>query len=241
MSVKIASHEPTEIPQSSAIFRTVSLLLLWTIVLTLAIISSFLDVDCRPERESLSTEVLPSLNRRTQSNTCVRPIASSPYTCCNNWYVSVAVFPILKQNLMQMRCSVLSHIVKIAMTWTHVLLPQPTTANWANAATCNLCHELLRHVRICQDWLQTHPTQWTTTTIPIRILFEQTSYICLLIPSIWIMCTSESGSLSVTYIHSWMSYAVCADSRDQRCRRVCWVFRSCCTSPRHFNHSFTVI
>jgi hypothetical protein len=31
-----------------------------------------------------------------------------------NWYVSFAVFPILKQNLMQMHCSVLSHIVKIA-------------------------------------------------------------------------------------------------------------------------------
>ena len=115
-SVKIASHEPTEIPQSSAISRTVSLLLLRTIVLTLAITSSFLDVDGCPERGSLSTEVLPSLNRRNQSNTCVRHIASSPYACCNNWYVYVAVFPILKQNLMQIRCSVLSHIVKIAMT-----------------------------------------------------------------------------------------------------------------------------
>jgi len=31
------------------------------LVLTLAIISSFLDVDGRPERGSLSTEVLPSL------------------------------------------------------------------------------------------------------------------------------------------------------------------------------------
>jgi len=113
-SVKIASHEPTEILQTSAISRTVSLLLLRTIVLTLAIISSFLDVYGRPERGSLSTEVLPSLNRRNHSNTCVRSIASSPYACCNNWYVSVAVFPILKQNLMQMRCSILSHIVKIA-------------------------------------------------------------------------------------------------------------------------------
>ena len=87
-----------------------------TTVLTLAIISLFLDVDGRPERGSLSTEVLPSLNRRNQSNTCVRPIASSPYACCNNWYVSVAVFPISKQNSMQMRCSALSHNVKIAMT-----------------------------------------------------------------------------------------------------------------------------
>jgi len=139
-------------------------------------ISSFFDVDSRPERESLSTEVLPSLNWRTQSNTCVWPIASSPYACCNNWYVSVAVFPVLKQNLMQMCCLVLWHFVKIAVIWTHLLLPWRTATNWANAATCNLCHELLRHVRTRQDWMQTHPTQWTTTTIPIRILFEQTSY-----------------------------------------------------------------
>ena len=40
----------------------------------------------------------------------------SPYACCNNSYVSVAVFLILKQNLMQIRYSVLSHIVKVAMT-----------------------------------------------------------------------------------------------------------------------------
>ena len=58
-----------------------------------------------------------------------------------------------------------------------MLLPRHITANWANVATCNLCHELLRHVRTRQDWLQTHPTQWATTTIPIRIKFEQTSYI----------------------------------------------------------------
>jgi len=76
----------------------------------------FLDVDSHPEQRSLSTEVLHSLNRRNQSDTCVRPIASSPNACSNNWYVSVAVFPILKQNSMQMRCSVLSHIVKIAVT-----------------------------------------------------------------------------------------------------------------------------
>jgi len=33
-------------------------------------------------------------------STCVRPIAFLPYACRNNWYVSVAVFPILKQNSM---------------------------------------------------------------------------------------------------------------------------------------------
>jgi len=118
--------------------RTFNLLLLRTVVLTLAIISSFLYVDDRPERRSLSTEFLPSLtlilltwriwwasnyaskwqmgfnsafemlNQRNQSNTCVRTITSSPNACCSNWYVSVAGFPILKQNLIQIRCSVLS-------------------------------------------------------------------------------------------------------------------------------------
>ena len=79
-------------------------------------INHFLVSRCRPEWGSLSAEVLPSLNRRNQSNTCVWPIASSPYACCSNCYVSITVFPILKQKLMQMRCSVLSHIVKITVT-----------------------------------------------------------------------------------------------------------------------------
>ena len=51
-----------DVAQSSAISRTVNLLLLRTIVLTLAIISSFLNVDGPSERGLLSTEVLPSLN-----------------------------------------------------------------------------------------------------------------------------------------------------------------------------------
>ena len=72
------------VARSSAISRTVNLLLLRTIVLTLAIISLFLEVDGRPERGSLSTEVLPSLNRQNKSHTCVRPVASSSYACCNN-------------------------------------------------------------------------------------------------------------------------------------------------------------
>ena len=48
------------VAQSSAISCTVNLWLLRTIVLTLSIISSFLDVDGRPEQGSLSPEVLPS-------------------------------------------------------------------------------------------------------------------------------------------------------------------------------------
>jgi hypothetical protein len=85
----VASHEPTKIAHSSDISRTVNLQLLRMTVLTLATISSFLDVDGRRERRSLSKEVLPSLNGRNQSNTCVRPTASSPNACCNNCYFSV--------------------------------------------------------------------------------------------------------------------------------------------------------
>jgi len=46
----------------------------------------------------------------------VKHLCTTHCICCNNWYVSVAVFPILKRNLMQMHCSVLSPIVKIAVT-----------------------------------------------------------------------------------------------------------------------------
>jgi len=72
------SHHPTILPvvfseliqaniaQSSAIPHTVNLLLLQTIFLTLAIISSFLNVDGCPKWRLLSKEVLPSLNRRNQ-------------------------------------------------------------------------------------------------------------------------------------------------------------------------------
>ena len=54
----------SNVAQSSAISRTANLLLLRMTVLTLAIISSFLDFDGRPERVLLSTEVLPSLTLR---------------------------------------------------------------------------------------------------------------------------------------------------------------------------------
>ena len=59
--VKITPHEPTELSQSSSISRTVNLLFLRTTVLTSEIISSFFDVDGRPERVSLSAEVLTYL------------------------------------------------------------------------------------------------------------------------------------------------------------------------------------
>ena len=86
--VKIASHEPTKIPQSSAISRTVNLLLLRKIVLTLAIISSLLDVDGRPEPGSLSTEVLPSLTLNIPSLGRQRCLSSwgprrTPWFFCN--------------------------------------------------------------------------------------------------------------------------------------------------------------
>jgi hypothetical protein len=81
----------------------------------------------------------------------------------------------LKQSLMQMR-SVLSHIVQIAMTNARVT----ASTYYSQLSKCShlqlvSCVDKTRTK--CHDWLQTHPTQWTTTTIQIRILFEQTTYI----------------------------------------------------------------
>jgi len=171
-SVKIVSHEPTEIPQSSAISRTVNFLLLRTIVLTLAIISAFLDVDGLHERGSLSAEVLPSLNRRNQT------LVYDPLHLHRMHAAIIDTLPLrffcLKKKYANALFGTFTHRKNLYDIKAH-LLPRPTTTNWANAATCNLCHELLRHIRTCQDWLQTHPTRWTTTTIQIRILFEHTS------------------------------------------------------------------
>ena len=81
-----------------------------------------------------------------------------------------------------------------------MLLPRPTAANWANAATCSLCHELLRHVRTCQVWLQTHPTQWTTTTIPIWTLFEQTLYVL----AKWVQAFWSRIFVSCQHVSEWV-------------------------------------
>ena len=80
------------------------------------------------------------------------------------------------------------------------VIPRPATANWANTATTNLCHELLRHVRTYQDWLQKRPTQWTTTTIPIQIIFEKTSYVRVYIHIYTYICV---------YIYVYVCIYVC--------------------------------
>ena len=165
----------TNVAQSSDLSHTINFLLLRTTGLTFAIISSFLNVDGCPEQGSLSTEVLPSLNWQNQSNTCVRPIASSPYACCNNWYVSVAVFLILKQKF---------DANGLFGTFTHRKNRYDTNARVTSATYYSQLskHSHLQLVswvaKTCTNMsrlLQTHPTQWTTTRIPIRILFEQTS------------------------------------------------------------------
>ena len=64
----------------------------------------------RLERGSLSTNVRPFLNRLCHSFICVMPVLSSTKAFCLISIVSVQLLPRLKQNLMQIRWSVLSVI-----------------------------------------------------------------------------------------------------------------------------------
>ena len=96
----------------------------------------------------------------------------------------------------------------------NVLLPPSTTANWANAATCNLCHELLRRVRTYRDWWQTHPTQWKTTTILIPILFEKTSYVVKF--------------LNHHYLYIWTALVICP--------LMLWFVFLCCLKQLYICH-----
>lgn len=87
-----------------------------TTVRTCSIMSSLREVDGRPDRGSLSHDSCPSLNRRNYSNTRARLMASSPNANFIISLVSVAVFPSLKQNFMQIRCSTLSVIFALRLT-----------------------------------------------------------------------------------------------------------------------------
>ena len=62
----------------------------------------------------LTIEVLPYLKRWYHPWHCVRLKQSSPKACCNIWKVSVKVFPNLKQNLTQTRCSSRSLILELS-------------------------------------------------------------------------------------------------------------------------------
>ena len=86
------------------------------IVQTLTVISSSLDVDGHPKQGSLSTEVLPSKIDGTSQTLVYDPLHLHRMLAAIIDTFPLRFFPILKLNLMQMHCSVLSHIVKITMT-----------------------------------------------------------------------------------------------------------------------------
>jgi hypothetical protein len=86
-------------------------------------------VDGRPERSSSSTDVRPSLKRMYHKQVLLWLIALSPNASLSILWVSATVFLSLKQNLMQIFCSLKSAILggeKIAgplkhdVTVTHV-------------------------------------------------------------------------------------------------------------------------
>ena len=70
-------------------------------------------IEDRPERESLSTEVLPPLKRLYHSFIRVLLIQSFPKAFCIIWIVSELVFPSSKQNLVQIRWPCFSDIFSI--------------------------------------------------------------------------------------------------------------------------------
>jgi hypothetical protein len=63
-----------------------------------------------PSESSTSTEVSPRLNRENRSKVCVLPMALSPKAVFVISCLSGAVFPSLRQNFKQMRCSFKSAI-----------------------------------------------------------------------------------------------------------------------------------
>ena len=96
----------------------------------------------RPERGSLSTDVRPFLNRLYHAFICVMPILSSTKAFCIISIVSVQLLPRLKQNLMQIRWSVLFFIFnckqmrrteKARWTQTHAARdPRRPASNYGN-------------------------------------------------------------------------------------------------------------
>ena len=98
------------IPRSFYSSRTVNRRLPSIACRTRSMFSGVVVSEGRPERGSLSTDVRPFLNRLYHSFICVIPILSSTNAFCIISIVSVELLPRLKQNLMQIRWSVISVI-----------------------------------------------------------------------------------------------------------------------------------
>jgi hypothetical protein len=77
---------------------------------TFAIFSGVVPVDGYPEWSSLTTDVRPSLKHLYHKKVLLWHMALSPKPSCSIWWVSAAVFLRLKQNLMQILCSLKSVI-----------------------------------------------------------------------------------------------------------------------------------
>ena len=94
---------------------------------TRSILSNVFVVECRPERESLLTEVRPPLKRLYHSFICVLLIHSFPKAFCIIWIVSELVFPSWEQNLMHLKknskiCLKLKNEVQIIFCYLKPLL-----------------------------------------------------------------------------------------------------------------------
>ena len=106
-------------------------------------------VDRRPEWGWSSTLISPLLNRANHSKTCVWLSASSLKAFWRISRASVAVFPRRKQNLKQIRCSVLLDIMisreELDNTWENwqhkPIQPSTATSTWLlTREGCNYTH-----------------------------------------------------------------------------------------------------
>ena len=134
----------------------------------------------RPERGSLSTDVWPFLNRLYHSSICVMPIFSSTNAFCIISIVSVQLLPRLKQNLMQIRWSVLSVIFNCKQMderKKHVGHKHTLRATKGVRPVTTAFREFVRDY-----WLRTYPAEaaralWREHINAGRILFGHTSYV----------------------------------------------------------------
>jgi hypothetical protein len=81
-------------------------------------------VDGRPESSSSSTDICLSLKRLYHKKVLLWLMALSPKASCSNQWVSAAVFLRLKQNLIQILCSlksIISFVKKFAGSLKHNL------------------------------------------------------------------------------------------------------------------------
>jgi len=96
---------------------------------TFAMFSDAVLVDGRPESSSSSTDVYPSSKHLCHKKVLLWLTALSLEASCNIWWVLAAVFLRLKQNLMQILCS-LKSVISVVKKFAGSLKHNLTKTHW---------------------------------------------------------------------------------------------------------------